>query len=173
MHTQNVSAHNYILELNKCTTCEKWQKLNKLMWVYVLFPSISFSLPIGGCWNRVGAGRGSYIRGGLCHYSETKWFASNRCWTLIHTSEVTKLEQLKEGGRAGWGGGHYCYIIQCRFMSNTTNTPSIWFMKKKKEKEWEFNSMNRGKKMNITQLCWVLLCFCEDSALVYIFVRTC
>lgn len=44
-HTQNVSAHNYVLELNNITTVhlnDKRQILNKVG-VSVLFPSISFS----------------------------------------------------------------------------------------------------------------------------------
>lgn len=38
-----------------------------------------------------------------------------------------------------------------------------------KERERMGIELNEQReKMNITQLCWVLLCFCEDSALVSI-----
>lgn len=91
---------------------------------------------------------------------------------LIHTSEVTKLERLQEGGWAGRGGGLYCYIIQCRFMSNNTSTQCMIHEEKERERMGiELNEQR--EKMNITQrccCCWVLLCFCEDSALVSIFV---
>lgn len=46
----------------------------------------------------------------------------------------------------GWGGGGFIAIkIQCRLTSNSTTRfhPALRFMKKKKEKEWELNSMNR------------------------------
>lgn len=38
-HTQNVSAHNYILELNNCTTCEKMTEIKQ---VNVSVCSLSF-----------------------------------------------------------------------------------------------------------------------------------
>lgn len=39
VHTQNVSAHNYILELNNCTTCEKMTEIKQ---VNVSVRSLSF-----------------------------------------------------------------------------------------------------------------------------------
>lgn len=113
-HTQNVSAHNYILELNNCTTCEKMTEIKQ---VNVSVCSLSFCFffsPDRWVSEQGGTGRVFFCccccffgrkRGGWCHYSETKWFASNRCWTLSQTCEVTKLERLKEGGWAGLGWG--------------------------------------------------------------------
>lgn len=49
-------------------------------------------------------------------------------------------------------GTCYCYIIQCRFTSKTLST-QVWFMEKKKEKEWELNSTNRGKRWG-GHNCW-------------------
>lgn len=55
---------------------------------------------------------------------------------------------------------NYCYIIQCNEQKIKTDPPSYDFMKKKKEKEWELNSTNRGKIiiMNSTQLVGYWLC---------------
>lgn len=72
-------------------------------------------------------------------------------------------------GRVGWG--LYCFIIQCRFMSNTTDTSTQYMIHDEKERERMGIELNeQKKKMNITQLCWVWLCFCEDSASVSTYI---
>lgn len=54
-------------------------------------------------------------------------------------------------GRVGWG--LYCYIIQCRFMSNTTNTSTQYMIHEEKERERMGIELNEQReKMNITQL---------------------
>lgn len=58
-------------------------------------------------------------------------------------------EQSGEWGR--WAC--YCYIIQCRFTSILFKSTQLWFMEKKKEKEWELNSTNRGKRWG-GHNCW-------------------
>lgn len=57
-------------------------------------------------------------------------------------------------------------------MSNTTNTSTQYMIHEEKERERMGIELNEQReKMNITQLCWGLLCFCEDSALVSIFCQ--
>ena len=95
---------------------------------------------------------------------------------LIHTSEVTKLERLQEGGWAGRGGGLYCYIIQCRFMSNITNTSTQCMIHEEKERERMGIELNEQReKMNITQLCCWVCCVSVKILrwFLFLFVRTC
>lgn len=151
-------------------------KMTEIKQVNVSVRSLSFyfffSLPKGGCWNRVGAGKRGTFDG---HYVITLKPNGLRQIDILSFDSYKWGHQIraikKEGGWAGWGGGLYCYIIQCRFMSNTTNTSTQYMIHEEKERERMGIELNEQReKMNITQLCWVLLCFCEDSALVSIFL---
>lgn len=63
------------------------------------------------------------------------------------------------GGSGGVGGGLYCYIVQCRLVSNCVSTQRMTHEEKERERMGVELNEQMGK-MNITQLCrWVLLRF--------------
>lgn len=78
----------------------------------------------------------------------------------LKTSEVTKSEQFR-AGQAGRGGCLYCYIIQCRFMSNITNTATQYMIHEEKERERMGIELNeqRGKKWIIHNSVGVFVVF--------------
>lgn len=43
-------------------------------------------------------------------------------------------------------GGHYCYIIQCRFMSHTTNTSTQYMIHEEKEIERMGTELNEQRE---------------------------
>lgn len=85
---------------------------------------------------------------------------------------LTKLELIKGGwvGRSGWGSLLLYNSVQIYEWKHKLVHPE-WFMKKKKEKEWELNSMNRGKKWILHNFFVGFRCVSrEDSALVFLFL---
>lgn len=173
VHTQNVSAHNYILELNKLHYMWKMTEIKHVkgecMFSFLLF--LFLSQQAGG-WDGAGACLGLFTFMSLLWNQAVcvkSIFKKKKLWIRSH--EVTKFEQLqRRGGWAGRGGGLYCYIIQCRFMSNTTNKSTHFMIHEEKERERMGIELNEQReKMILHNSVGFLLCFCEDSALVSIF----
>lgn len=58
-----------------------------------------------------------------------------------------------------WGGGLYCYVIQCRFMSHTTNTSTQCVIHEEKERERMGIELNEQREKNIYEYHTTLLGF--------------